>query len=51
MPPPPKEPPVTIEAMFHARFDGQCGGCNLPIHEGQYIYKLSNDRYVHEGCE
>lgn len=41
----------TIEATFAARFDGHCPGCSLPINTGQTIHKLSNERYVHEGCE
>ena len=44
-------PPATVEAVFAARFDGHCPGCNLGIHVGQTIAKLSDGRYVHKGCE
>jgi len=48
----PKEPLVAIEARFAARYDGHCDGCNLSIHVGQRIARLSDDRYVHSpGCE
>ena len=42
---------VTVEATFPAKFDGDCPACNLPIMVGQTIHKLSNDRYIHKGCE
>jgi hypothetical protein len=48
--PPPKED-VTVVATFVAAYDGQCGGCNLPITVGRLIHKLSNDSYVHPGCQ
>lgn len=44
------EPPPTIEATFTARFDGECPSCGLPIARGQVVHRLSNDRYVHQGC-
>ena len=43
--------PATIEATFYARYDGQCPGCNLPIHVGSVVHRLSDERYVHQGCE
>jgi len=43
--------PVTVVATFPARFPGDCPSCDLPITEGQTIHRLSNDRYVHAGCE
>lgn len=46
----PPKPPVTVEAVFTARYDGDCPACHLGIHVGQRVAKLSNDRYVHEGC-
>lgn len=46
-----RDQPPTIEATFRARYEGQCSGCDLPINPGQTIHKLSNDRYVHEGCQ
>lgn len=42
--------PVTVEAVFAARYDGSCPACHTEIHIGQRLAKLSNDRYVHEGC-
>ena len=43
--------PVVVEATFFARFAGHCSSCDLPIHVSQVIHRLSNDRYVHAGCE
>ncbi len=51
MPPPEKAEAVTVEYTFFAKYDGQCGGCNLPITPGQMVHHLSNTRNVHEGCE
>lgn len=45
-----ESPAVSVEATFAARFDGDCPACHLSIHVGQRIAKLSNNRYVHEGC-
>lgn len=48
----PRRPrPATVEATFCSRYDGQCPACNLPIIKGQVIHRMSNDTYVHEGCE
>ncbi len=47
----PRQEPVTIDGTFNARYDGDCGGCNLAIVPGQRIHQLSNGRYVHTGCE
>lgn len=49
LPPEPK-PSVTVEAVFEARYDGHCSGCNLPINVGQMIAKLSDGRYMHHRC-
>lgn len=46
-----KEKRPTVEATFFARYEGQCRGCNLAITAGQVIHRLSNDTYVHQGCE
>lgn len=46
-----KPEPVEVVARFSARFDGQCRGCDLPIHVGQTIARLSNDTYRHQECE
>lgn len=53
MPPPERPTAVTVEVTFTARYNGgrNCPGCNLPILIGQRISRLSNDQYVHEGCE
>jgi hypothetical protein len=47
----PARAPLTVEATFKARYDGQCPGCNLPIVVGQVVHRLSNDSYVHQGCQ
>lgn len=44
-------PTLTVEATFVSRYDGHCSPCNLPIAVGQVICRLSDGRYVHEGCE
>lgn len=41
----------TIESTFRAQYDGYCPGCNLPICAGEHVHLLSNDSYVHVGCE
>lgn len=43
-------PPPTVLAVFRARYDGQCGECNLPISPGQWVAHLSNDRNIHKVC-
>lgn len=53
---PRRQPHLTYGEPFRAQFDGQCHGCNLPIHSGQLIASrtASNDSdvtYVHQGCE
>lgn len=45
-----KPAPAHVVGIFAARFPGHCRGCNLPIHEGQRIARLSDDTYRHEGC-
>ncbi len=40
----------TVEVMFRARFMGQCSGCNLAIHEGQGIARMSDETYRHARC-
>lgn len=46
---PPASP--TITATFAARYEGDCRRCDLPIYLGETIHRLSDDSYVHEGCE
>lgn len=41
---------VTVEFTFQAKYEGHCPECNLPIMLGQMIAKMSNERYIHEGC-
>lgn len=49
---PRRRPKRDVMATFTARFDGQCPGCNLPIHAGiDVIHKMSDDTYLHQGCE
>ena len=45
------EPAPTIISTFRARFEGQCRRCDLPIALGSVIHRLSNETYVHEGCQ
>lgn len=47
---PVRREPVTVEARFPARFPGQCPGCNLAIHEGEQIVRMSDDTYRHGRC-
>lgn len=49
--PPTRPMPVDVEATFRAKFDGHCTGCNLPVSAGQVVHRLSDGRYVHQGCE
>lgn len=51
LPPAPRPQRPTVEATFSARYDGTCRGCNLAIHEGQTIHRMSDESYRHEGCE
>ena len=48
---PSKAEPVTIEATFRARYAGECPACDLPVDIGQTVHRLSNGRYVHDGCQ
>lgn len=41
----------TVEVTLTSRYEGQCPGCDLPIHVGQVIHGLSNGSYVHAGCQ
>ncbi len=49
--PPNVNRPPTVEATFRARYDGHCNGCNLAISVGQVVHRLSDERYVHAGCQ
>lgn len=49
--PPERTRRPTVEATFQARYAGHCSGCNLPITPGQVVHRLSDERYVHQGCE
>ena len=44
------KPVLVATSWFNAMYPGHCRGCNLPIHEGQRVARLSNETYVHEGC-
>lgn len=48
--PPPARPEV-VSRPFPARFPSQCPACNLGIHEGQLIVRMSNDIHQHQKCE
>ena len=43
--------PEAMGRPFPAKFDGDCPGCDLVIHEGQPIRRWSDGRYRHEGCD
>lgn len=43
--------PEAMGRPFPAKFDGDCPGCDLAIHEGQPIRRWSDGRYRHDGCE
>lgn len=43
--------PVTVVATFRAVYDGHCRGCDFGIGPGDTIHKLSDDSYVHAGCQ
>jgi hypothetical protein len=42
--------PKAASHAFTARFPGQCAGCNLGIHEGQAVVKMSDESYRHARC-
>lgn len=47
----PKPEPLTPETpVFVARYDGDCPGCHLPIHVGQFCARWSDGRTRHMGC-
>ena len=50
-PPPPPKVKAKPVSRFTAKYDGHCDGCNLGIYVGQLIIRMSDDRYVHDGCE
>lgn len=45
------EAPSTIIATFRSRYPGDCGGCRTPFGVGELIHWLSNETYVHVGCQ
>lgn len=51
LPPAPRPPaPTVVGWAIGARFPGHCRGCNLAIHEGQQIVRMTDDTYRHEVC-
>lgn len=50
LPPPPRPAAPTVEAVFPARFASQCAGCNLPVHVGARLARMSDGAYLHEEC-
>ena len=36
---------------FVAKYAGHCGGCNLPLREGELIVWHADRGAFHEGCE
>lgn len=51
---PKEKPEETIDRYYpESMYDGQCRECNLPIHIGQPIYRMTNgdDKwYIHADC-
>lgn len=37
-------------AAIEARYPGWCRTCNLPIHEGQLIVKMTDGNWDHDHC-
>lgn len=40
----------TVEHYLTARFLGHCAECNLAIHEGEHIARMSDESYRHARC-
>lgn len=54
VPPAPRPEREHVAITFEAKFEGHCGGCDLPIYPGQQVHRLEpTGRYVHafSGCE
>lgn len=51
-PRPPDNPPTSMTSFtgIDAQFDGHCRGCNLGIHRGQLITRMSDGSYRHDDC-
>jgi len=49
-PPPAPTRPTSQGWTIDAAFPGHCQGCNLPIHEGQSITRMSDDTWQHARC-
>lgn len=48
----PKVPEPSVEWHFiHAKYPGQCRGCNLPIPVGALIAYARDQPIYHEGCQ
>lgn len=42
--------PPTVEHYLTAAYAGHCSDCNLAIHEGQRIARMSDETYRHARC-
>jgi hypothetical protein len=40
----------TVEYRFVAKHEGQCPECDLPIHVGDPVAKMSTGAYLHVWC-
>jgi len=49
-PPPPPPTPDVAAWMGWARYDDHCDGCNLAVHVGQQIVRMTDDTYQHFAC-
>lgn len=44
------DPKPTVEYVFEAQYPGSCGGCDLPIDEGERIARMTDETYQHAAC-
>lgn len=52
LPPAPRPArPEVASKPFAARFPGHCRTCNMPIHEGQQIVRMTDESHRHDLCE
>lgn len=42
--------PIVDGPTVRARYAGQCGGCNLPLRNGELIQHWTDGQWRHEGC-
>ena len=42
--------PLKVSYHFVAMHDGQCAGCDLPIHKGDWVARWNDDTVKHYEC-